>query len=584
MRMKLASILVMVCLAVSPLMSQVQHLEQNWTEEDRQWFYTTPQGSKLIPYAWAVALERADSAELFVTGLERFGFLPNGAGNLPVGLVQDGQHLGMTCAACHTNQVAYRGTTWQIDGGPTNADLWEFLDDLGDSLRATTAGASSPKFRQFAQRVLGSGDTPANRAKLWRELNAFEDYYSGFIAASRPTTVWGKSRTDAFGMIFNRVTAIDLKVPANSRRPNQPVSYPFLWDTGWHNKVQWNGSAPNSFAIERLARNVGEVLGVFAEVELRKPTLLHWYYASTANRRNLLEIEDRLADLRSPKWPAALGAIDTVRAARGQTLYNQQCVSCHKIATPGRHQDIVMTPLTEVNTDPWMARVAHERMAQTGVLKGVKEYLIFGPRMTAQEAAGTITFNAVIGAILSPVTLSGSTTPSVAAASSTAPLPGADADRDDPDRARLRALLFTEPRRGDVASAPTDPSDTAPRAQLETMLKALGARHTTTRNTDASLAYKARPLDGIWATAPYLHNGSVPSLWDLLLPVAQRPKKFYVGNRELDPINVGFVSTPGEGLFLFDTSIHGNSNNGHEWGTTLSNEERRDLVEYLKSL
>jgi hypothetical protein len=68
-------------------------------------------------------------------------------------------------------------------------------------------------------------------------------------------------------MIFNRVTSIDLKIDGNSKPPDAPVSYPFLWDTHWHNVVQWNGSAPNNLALERLIRNVGEVLGVFAHSE-----------------------------------------------------------------------------------------------------------------------------------------------------------------------------------------------------------------------------------------------------------------------------------------------------------------------------
>ncbi len=53
------------------------------------------------------------------------------------------------------------------------------------------------------------------------------------------------------------------------------------------------------------------------------------------------------------------------------------------------------------------------------------------------------------------------------------------------------------------------------------------------------LAYKVRPLDGIWATLPYLHNGSVPTVCDLLSPVAERPKTFYTGGRESDPVKLG---------------------------------------------
>ena len=68
------------------------------------------------------------------------------------------------------------------------------------------------------------------------------------------------------------------------------------------------------------------------------------------------------------------------------------------------------------------------------------------------------------------------------------------------------------------------------------------------------------PLDGIWATAPYLHNGSVPTLRALLAPPDQRPKTFYVGSRDFDPVNVGYDITAGPDRFLFDTSIPGNRN------------------------
>jgi hypothetical protein len=100
------------------------------------------------------------------------------------------------------------------------------------------------------------------------------------------------------------------------------------------------------------------------------------------------------------------------------------------------------------------------------------------------------------------------------------------------------------------------------------------------------MVYKARPLDGIWATAPYLHNGSVPNLYQLLLPSTERATTFQVGSRVFDPVNVGFVSD--EGPFRFDTLLKGNSNKGHEgsrYGTDkLSDKERWELVEYLKTL
>lgn len=98
--------------------------------------------------------------------------------------------------------------------------------------------------------------------------------------------------------------------------------------------------------------------------------------------------------------------------------------------------------------------------------------------------------------------------------------------------------------------------------------------------------YSNLPIDGIWSRAPYLHNGSVPTLWDLLQPAQQRPKKFWKGYNVLDPARVGFVSDgPASASgFLLDTSLPGNSNAGHEYGTGLTDAEKWDLIEYLKTL
>ncbi len=108
-----------------------------------------------------------------------------------------------------------------------------------------------------------------------------------------------------------------------------------------------------------------------------------------------------------------------------------------------------------------------------------------------------------------------------------------------------------------------------------------------TESFQATGKYAGRPLVAIWATAPYLHNGSVPTLHDLLLPAAQRPKTFPIGGREFDPVNVGY-SGPADapGAFLFDTARVGNSNAGHEgpaFGTALPEGDRMALLEYLKA-
>lgn len=109
-------------------------------------------------------------------------------------------------------------------------------------------------------------------------------------------------------------------------------------------------------------------------------------------------------------------------------------------------------------------------------------------------------------------------------------------------------------------------------------------RFTSFRKTNG---YVAAPLVGAWLNAPYLHNGSVPTLSALLDPVDRRPARFYRGYDVYDAARVGFMSDGaaaeqrGE---LYDTALPGNSNAGHLWGTGLSAESKRALLEFMKTL
>src|SRR5664280_2809676 len=121
----------------------------------------------------------------------------------------------------------------------------------------------------------------------------------------------------------------------------------------------------------------------------------------------------------------------------------------------------------------------------------------------------------------------------------------------------------------------------------------------TTRVGGGHPDYKGRPLTGIWATPPYLHNGSVPTLYDLLLPPDQRPASFSLGTREFDPVKVGYVTEPTadnrplwpDEIFVFrarDDSgnpIAGNANMGHDYGNAaLQPEDRMAVIEYMKAI
>jgi hypothetical protein len=129
--------------------------------------------------------------------------------------------------------------------------------------------------------------------------------------------------------------------------------------------------------------------------------------------------------------------------------------------------------------------------------------------------------------------------------------------------------------------------------ELATQMNTIGVGHDWRFNHfRKTFGYACMPLDGVWARAPYLHNGSVPTMWDLLTPQADRSQKaFYRGDDVYDTKNVGFRSNlPQDGgrrFYPFDPTRRGNSNQGHSgrtYGTSLSENEKWDLLEYLKTL
>jgi len=96
-----------------------------------------------------------------------------------------------------------------------------------------------------------------------------------------------------------------------------------------------------------------------------------------------------------------------------------------------------------------------------------------------------------------------------------------------------------------------------------------------------------KPLVGVWLLGPYLHNGSVPTLMDLLAPPQNRPRVFWRGYDLVDQDRVGFVSSGAaaeKAGFRFDTGLRGNFNGGHAWGTDLPPEQKLALIDYLKGL
>ncbi len=540
---------------------RIVYLNQNWSPAESDWFYNTTQGSELMPYNLFVNLEQVEGEELFIQPkhMARFRYLPqrpseDNPEGLPVGFVRNKSAVGLTCAACHTNQINYQGTGIRVDGAPAQANMVAFLEELAQSMRTTLRDET--KFDRLAKRMLGEKDSLEARQVLDEHLRGAFNEVSIYNSRNVTHTEYGFARVDAVGRIFNQV----LKFTNGNdvfNEPNAPVSYPFLWDTPQHDWVQWVGLTSNA-NIGALGRNAGEVIGVFGQVEVKKHTTVIGAlegYTSTVDTGNLVDMEEGLRSLTSPQWPRdILPDIDATKAARGETLYSKKCAGCHHIidrSNPKRTVRAQMIGLDIVKTDPTEIQNAL-RSAPTGILSGA----IFPEAAKIQFGLEDKRF--------------GDSAPIV--------------------------LMLTDLVEGVLVRNAKDSARSAYNAEVNgngVLNKEKEGKHPqdSKANPFASLgSYKARPLNGIWATAPYLHNGSVPNLYSLLLPADERPKAFAVGQQEYDPVHVGFRSDVNdEAPFIFQVAndegpITGNSNQGHEFGTKLSEDDRWALVEYLKTL
>lgn len=595
-----------ICIALSspPAYCEVEFLDQNWNDATRQLFYTTSQGSRLIPYDWFLALETTEGNQSFLrTEVPKLGYLGNNntlanPDRLPVGFVADTdssgrRYLGMNCAACHTNRVQYGGKTFQVDGAPTLADMWGLLAGIGDSLNATAT--QDAKFGRFAEAVLGGTASPSEVQELRQDLSKFRSYWNTFISASKPDAtgklIWGRARLDAFGMIFNRVTSIDLDIPSNSSSPNAPVSYPFLWGTSAEDRVQWNASAPNTNDIERLGRNVGEVLGVFAAADLQKASILRPYYRTSARRLNQLRMENWLKMLWSPSWPSEFPSIDTAKRDAGKLLYDTHCLSCHKVIEHGKQSTPVKVgqiPVAEVGTDNRMALNAIIRKSDTGRLQGSVIPPDLDP-LPANMPTSALVVNVVQGAVISPfhdvdTRLIGLAT--LKAKFKESILPSVELTHEEIQEFMKDANIHSEKELLDQLAVYRGHFKAYNQGLVEFANKQAQNGAASVSMESTPYVYKARPLDGIWATAPYLHNGSVPNLYEMLVAADKRTKVFHVGRSDYDPVKVGFSIDSGEGTTVFDTNLPGNSNSGHDqYGNKdFTEEQRLQLLEYLKSL
>lgn len=602
-----------------------QNWKQGWKIGEADWFHHATQGTMILPYDWFMSLEQpSGTGEIALFSdpdflCQTFGFIPSkkhpffNPDELPIGFAIDHSFqdpnrrdqngnlpdpmpvVGFTCAACHTNEIYFTGAQGKrhrmlIEGGGAFADLGLFQSQIARALFNTNF--NTKKFEAFADRVgqrfiartisnlkkQGQSEeeiqrklekiaeeSPKSRARLKEALEA--TVQKGLTQHELETKLGinsvkgGPSRTDALSRIGNHVFGpLNLQ---NLNQTNAPVNFPHLWDTPWFYWVQYNASIRLP-----MVRNIGEALGVGAQINTLGSTEL--LFESTVNVKNLHLMEAQLGGdtpftgLGAPQWPEdILGKIsgrDDSNGlwAQGKLLYEKHCIQCHyrieeykaNLDEPKINNDywtsankygkrfmkLPFINFFDLGTDESQAVKFYQRIVYTGlygpVTKNEKDGELYG-KLATMSAADALTV----------VTLG-------VRKKKYAMLKLTDDQKREYDRYRDdNRIVDGSPEPGVI-----------PR-----------------------LAYKSRPLNGIWATAPYLHNGSVPNMYEVLLPASERSKVFNVGSREFDPVKLGYEKRWTAKTFEFDTTLSGNSNAGHDF-RDLTPEERSRMTPFQKQM
>jgi hypothetical protein len=534
------------------------------SEGERAALYHLSEGGELFPVDWVLALEVESMASdgtlqvrPFLDNIERYGLLsdPRNVGNpdgLPVGVslgrakAEGIDMIGLNCSACHVGQVQYQGRAVRIDGLGNMALINAFLADLATETEKTLT--SPRRLVRFWERVRAVREsrraqgrqvnvTAADETALGRIrglLTTNRGLLEARVAALRNVTTLKRALRLSTLEGYGRLDAFGIgrdELFGSTPGNAMPADAPVSFPHTWGMEYTgWLQWGANTDSV--MERNIGQALGVGALADRRT-------FESTLNIDNLHRLEQLAYKLTPPAWPASFPPVDSGRAAAGKPLFVEYCAPCHETyKTDGLMRTYQLFSFAETGTDPLTA-INFELPVVTGD-GSVRPFpyaaldLITNIKRKAYQDAGY------------------------------------DArERDELEHRRVR-------------SGPQwDPTFRAPLLDSAKFADTAGRK-----------VYRAKTLVGIWATGPFLHNGSIPTIHDLLSPAASRPVTFPLGTREYDPVKLGVQTDPSKytlapalAPFTFDTRLPGNWNTGHEWKfyPDLTDEKRFAIIEFLKT-
>jgi hypothetical protein len=535
----------------------VVYSANGWSAAQRSQFYHLAEGSELMPYAVLANVVSVKTGKPFLQQMDRFGFVADAAGpdnrhGLPVGITvaasrnkgASGVEMsGFNCAACHVAEIAYRGNRLRIDGAPSLINLQGYQIEFKQSLDAALSDPKKLLALVIAmEREQDAPDTPSDESAA-----AYADDPSLKGAGDVPEkSTADRSFHAASSKTADAAPAAATKSSFRDRMKRDVAILKARLAYMKNAKLLTDGTEPGPGRVDAFGAARNLLFPKYA-MKMQSPVSFPYIWSVPDNTQ-----------------PASAGA------PTGWIHYDGDTNSIlERNIGQALGMGAVFDPVTYEST--LRIKNLHELEVLVHQLQPPKwPAEMLGPIDETKAKAGEKIFSDKCQGC-------------------------------HQDQLYTLVEIGTDPNRANSFGQPVlgKPFPNAVSPILDALKKRAfaddGVSPAEQAGMDANPAiwratgkYLARPLKGIWATAPYLHNGSVPTLYHMLHP-EQRPAKFGVGNREFDPAKIGYQSpaTDGAGIWTFDTTAPGNSNIGHagdRFGTTLPEDQKAALLEYLKTL
>jgi len=578
-----------------------QILDDGLTASEREEFFHLTTGGELFPLRWMQSLINPATGALFLENPGRFGLIPapSNPEGLPIGLtVADSSDfrsrekmVGINCAACHTGNLTYSGDRIVIVGSSSLFDAERFLREL---YLAAGKTAETPDMLVNFMHRLRQSEQGSDRSRQPDGGDILSHLVQNSAARSGLTEALRSLAANAADAEADE--RLQSFSPGATRTPEQ-IRSGLLH--GFEEDVR--------HTVETALKAVAAVPADQANLGIRQ--LAEEFFMTARLLSGRIAFAGDLAELwkhHPPSTPGGPGRMDKFEVSRRllfsatseqrtsgpcstPPLFGLQAVRWtgwdgQTTSTANRNLLTALSwgsisdPQTHHSTVPLKNLARIEELA--GKLKSPAWPVdVFGELDAGLVQTGESVFRKHCAQCHRPEMVDAKNVPR----GSVYPLSEIGTDP-------MRLDSYLRPLNGNSYSQILERASQAyldaaiQAADLPAADSALISEASPNRWQDSS-GYVARRLEGIWATSPYLHNGSVPTLKHLLLPATFRPSRFSTHRTEYDTNSVGLIYDVTQSHeFIFDTTQPGNSNSGHEYGVGLNQTSKKALLEYLKSL